>query len=352
MKRSIIFLAVAAVLTLALSGCAASHRTASLRVATELVKEYPVTAAPSEVTVKQLGAAGPADYEYLGKLLIYDPGDAVVVPLDSALNVARRAVSEAGGNYLYVMRMEAPGSLVRANYEIAGKILLAKGDKALTSASPLYDPMVEPKKQYNYMLTRDRSKFEGNSFYAEFGYGRIVNPMRIPVDTELKYGSPRNGWQWKAGYEYLFPGTPWGLGASTAHFGSRYFVLVKGSDVTKNEEGTVDMRLHQFGPSASWNRMVMKNWHLSMRLGLGYGWELKTYIPDSVENPYGVYDSLYGLGQNFDAELSYRISKVISAGITLGEMFYYVFGNDPQTNQGYSENYLLFTVGPVFRLTF
>ena len=96
----------------------------------------------------------------------------------------------------------------------------------------------------------------------------------------------------------------------------------------------------------------MKNWHLSMRLGLGYGWELKTYIPDSVENPYGVYDSLYGLGQNFDVEFSYRISKVISAGITLGEMFYYVFGNDPQTNQGYSENYLLFTVGPVFRLTF
>ena len=147
MKRSIIFLVVAAALVVAISGCNAPHRVAALRVATELVKEYPVTASPSEVTVKQLGVAGPADYEYLGNLLVYDPGDAVVVPLDSALNVARRAVSEAGGNYLYVMRLEAPGSLVRANYEIAGKILLAKGDKVLTSASPLYEPMVEPKKQ-------------------------------------------------------------------------------------------------------------------------------------------------------------------------------------------------------------
>ena len=352
MKRSIIFLATAAVLTLALSGCAASHRVAPLTVVTELTKTYPVTASPDEVVVKQLGVAGPADYEYLGKLLIYDPGNAIVVPLDSAMNVARRAVSEAGGNYLYVMRMEAPGSLVRANYEIAGKILLAKGDDILTTASTLYEPMVEPKKQYNYMLTRDRSKLEGNSFYAEFGYGRIINPMRIPVDTELKYGSPRNGWQWKAGYEYLFPGTPWGLGANMSHFGSRYFVSVKGSNEANTEEGTIDMRLHQLGPTASWNKMLIKNWHLSMRLGLGYGWEMKTYIPDSVDNPYGVYDSLYGIGQSFDAEFSYRFSRIISAGITLGELFYYVWGYDPTTNLGYSENYMLLTVGPILRFTF
>ncbi len=352
MKKAIILLAAAAVVLQALAGCSAPGRTGRLEVATELVKTYPVSTAPEDVTVKQLGAAGPSGYEYLGNLLVYDPGNAAVVPMDSAMFAARKAVSAAGGNYLYIMRLEAPGSLVRANYEIAGKILLATDETPLATASPLYEPMKEPRKRYTYMTTRDRSRFEGNSFYAEFGYGRVLNPLVIPADIEVRYGSVRDGWQWKAGYEYIIPGTPWGVGAYTSHFSSRYFVLVKGSDVTKNEEGTIDVRLHQVGPAASWNRILMKNWHLALRLGLGYGWEMKTYIPDSVDNPYGIYDNLYGVAQNFDAEFSYRFSRVISAGITLGESFTYAWGYDPQTNLRYSENFMVLTIGPILRFTF
>ncbi|MBO4768632.1 MAG: hypothetical protein J5495_03755, partial [Bacteroidales bacterium] len=310
-------------------------------------KTYPVTAAPDEVVVKQLGVAGPADYEYLGKLLIYDPGNAIVVPLDSAMNVARRAVSEAGGNYLYVMRLEAPGSIVRANYEIAGKILLAKGDDILTSASPLYEPMVEPRKTYNYMLARDLSRPEGNSVYAEAGFGYILNPIELSSLWTVKYGSISSGFQWKAGYEYVLPGTPWGFGGYTSNFQSRFFVDLNG------EEGTYDLRQHQIGPSASWSKTVMKNWYLALRLGLGYAWEIDRFIPDSVDNPYyGVYDNLYGLGQNFDAELSYRFARRFSLGVSLGEMFSYVWGYDRDSGRRYDTEFVVLTLGPTFKIWF
>ena len=346
MKRFVLFLAVVALL----SGCGAPGRTARLEVATDLLKTCPVTVAPEDVVVKQLGVAGPAEYEYLGNVLVYDPGNAKLVPADTAYYLAKKAVSEAGGNYLYIMRLEASGGLVRSNYEIAGKILRATDMSPLTSASPLYEPMKEPKKQYTYMKSRDRSEFGGNSFYAGFGYGRILNPIDIPDNIELKYGSMRDGYQWEIGYEYLLHGTPWGFGANFSTFDTRYFVSEEYAS-GKFQEGTVDIKLHQVGPTASWNKMVMKNWHLSMRLGVGYGWELKTFIPDSVDNPYGIYDSLYGICEKFDAEFSYRFSKVISAGLKLGEMFYYVWGYDPDTARSYSSDFMILTAGPLLRIT-
>lgn len=349
MRKAIILPALAAFVLLLLSGCGASTRTARLEVATQLTKSYAPTVSPEEVTVRQLGAAGPREYDYLGSVLVYDPGNAVVVPLDSAMFLARKAVSDAGGNFLYIMRMEAPGGIVRSNYEIFGKMLLATDFSPLTEASPLYEPIREPGKRYVYLERRDRSSMPEHTFYLSGGYGRIMTPLELSPSMTILYGSVENGWFVNGGYSYTITGSGWGAGGYFSSFATRFFIRLRSGE--KEGEGIYDLRQRQVGPSVSWSGMVMKNWILSLRLGVGYSWETDTYIPDSVDNPYAFYDNLYGIGQSFNAEFSYRFSSRISAGVLLGESFSGVWGTDTATGRSYGNCFAVLSAGPILKFT-
>ena len=342
----------------------------TMSVATDVSKMYPMTCYISQVKVYE-GDKSPASYEHLGTVAVYDQGMSRQTPYETVLDMAKRAVCETGGNALYIARHELPNSLVSANHQLIGQILLEKKDSTAAPSVPARDlPVKKELPDYvsdRYHISGAPQIINGNNLYLNIGYGRLLSTASIVEDSmDILHGSIQNGFSYNFGYEHILPDGDWGFGLFSSNFSTsitaakEFDVIMKDSTMTiktnRKFEGKYVVNLHMFGPSVSYSR-TDEHLFLSARAGLGFAWQSESFAFSNVVYGAGI-DSesgvlkgrvYHGAGLNLSGEIGYRINNLFTLGATLNASEYMMFYDTESTR---SLGFLsLVAICPTLRLT-
>ena len=349
MNRRIRFTALSALCVFILGGCG------PMAVTSDLVKMYPMTSMINDVKVYE-GEKSPANYDHLGTVAVYDKGMTRVTSYETTLDMAKRAVCEAGGNAIYISRHEWPNSLVSANHQIVGQILYDTGSKAGTNDGPAKAlPVKKEIADYTTDIYTIRNRAEiinGNNIYASVGYGRLLSGIDLGDDIEVTNGSLLNGLSYNFGFEHIFPDGRWGIGIFNSNYTSAVSAdmsvktsiidSVKTTNTTFKYDGKYRINLHAAGPSVSYSHSAGRVF-TSLRLGLGLAWQTETFAfsdliyGPSIDAESGVMQgtTYFGGAVNLSGEIVYRVSSVVSIGATLGFSEYMmVYSDDTTYNLG------------------
>lgn len=350
--------------------CAISSSCGSIQVATDVIKMYPMTCFVYQVKVYE-GNESPANYEHLGTVAVYDPGMSRVTPYETTMDLAKRAVCEAGGNALYISRYEAPNSLVSTNHQLIGQILLDTGDKKASNEGPAGSIAVNKElKDYvesRYVVSDGQQVINGNNFYAGIGFGHMFAETELMEDSaKVTDGSVRNGLSYILGYEHIFPDGRWGIGAFCSCYTSsvkadiKANVTIKDAEININTtryfEGRYRVNLHLAGPSISYSKT---NDHLycNAHAGLGCAWQTESFAFSSIVYGAGI-DSekgvmkgnvYHGFGFMLGGEVGYRVNNLFTFGVALNATEYAIIYDSVST---LSLNFLpVISICPTLRLT-
>lgn len=365
MKRHSVFYAVLA------ASCALFSSCASMQVATDVIKLYPMTCMIDQVKVYE-GDKGPANYEHLGTVAVYDQGATRVTPFETTLELAKRAVCESGGNALYLSRHEAPNSLVSANHQIIAQMLLDTGDKTASNEGPASGIKVTKElsdyAEDQYRVAGGESVISGDNIYVSVGYGRLLTRF-ADGEVTVTRGSIQNGVSYTFGYEHIFRDGKWGFGAFCSNFTSsvdakretEVYVVdstsIIPSRVRRKFDGKETIGLHLAGPSASYS-FTDNHLFLSARAGLGLAWQSESFAFSQLVSGKGIdtesgvmnLPASFGFGFQLTGELGYRVTKVMTIGATIGATECGIIYSDTNTRQLSWATFA--TIAPVLRLTF
>ncbi len=195
MKRILLALAVGAL----------SVSCSTMKVSTNVLKQYPVSVGPQDVKVYENGDPVPVEAEVLGELTVYDDGFAKREPYDTTLFRAKRAVSEVGGNGLYIMEHIQPSAMTGTNHQLYGKMLFSPEGAVAVADNPLNDAFNSYAAQRQAV---DDMIVKGHNIYATAGYGHLISEYDTG-DVAITGGDISNGLEAEIGYEYVLKG---GLG--------------------------------------------------------------------------------------------------------------------------------------------
>jgi len=331
MKRHSILIAFSAAVCALLSSCS------TMKVATDVLKLYPMTCLIDEVAVYE-GEKSPANYEHLGTVAVYDQGMTRVTPYETTLDMAKRAVCETGGNAIYISRHEFPNSLVSTNHQIIGQILFDTGGKKASNQGPASGITVKKElSEYvadQYKVPDGPSVVNGNNIYFQVGYGRLATQLDLG-DMTVERGSLNNGLSYSLGYEHILPDGKFGLGVFCSNYVSTVdskrkmevnvidSTTIPPQRVYRNFNGKEKIGLHLAGPSVSYSK-TNNLLFLSARAGLGFAWQSESFAFSELVSGAGI-DSESGVmtmpvycgaGLQLSGEIGYRLTNLITLSLT------------------------------------
>lgn len=293
----------ASMMLVLLSGCGVTNPNTAQRVVTDISKVYPVCVTPDSVRVIQSGNPIPSNYIIIGNLRVYNHGSTVQIPLESTLETAKKAASNAGGNTLFISKLESPARLSIQNYDLTGQILLDTGENPVDVVVPLTENLDVP-------IPRFGHESKPCHLWASIGYGRVVSGLEMSEDLQIVNGDIRNGLIWKVGLDYVFPGDGWGVGIYYSDFASSFDYMYRDNNIIFN----FDSRL--IGAS------VIYDYHagrflFTQRVGCGYTWIWEKV--SSAENGLleSLSDFLPGLGIGFGTGISYSFTDAVFFGLNV-----------------------------------
>lgn len=308
----------------------------TMRVATNVLKQYPVTAATEEVIVYENGAAAPAEAEVLGEVTVYDDRMAKTEPWDTTLFRAKEAVSEVGGNALYIMEHIYPSFNGSSNHQLYGKMLFAPaGSVAVTD-----NPFTETYNQYVAQKeAAEQMRLHGSSIYATVGYGRLLSAYEFG-DVQVVGGDIKNGIEAEAGYEYIFKS---GLGLGV--MGSMF---MSGADVRPDPfyYGHMSLNIKSIMGTVSY-LLSSDKWTMGTYFGFGYMVATNKYTSLETSGP-SVSEDDKGPGYNLALDFSYRFSPKTSLGAKIGTKKFTFRVPGDENLYGYNT----LNLGLIFRVSF
>lgn len=342
MKKLLLLFAIA---------CLASCST--MKVATNVIKQYPVSVAPQDVVVYQPGDPMPPQIEELGSVTVFDDGSAKKEPMDTTLMRAKKAVSENGGNGLQIIDFKTPAESGSSNYQVYGNMLLTQGEPEVVievgqdtqevDARASYGEFAKANQVRNIaMTTMVRT---GHNIYGGLGYSYIGSKFTPADNIVITGGNFNNVLSYYAGYEYVTRNAlSFGLGVNRMSFGCQERVTT--------DEGTLDVndRYNLTGYMGTVGYIFNEgNVDLALRFGIGYGTcrEIINIISPSAAT---LMASNNGLCAQLGLDILYKITETLAIGAEIKEdTFTFVIGDDREALQGQLNAY---GIGIVLRASF
>ena len=326
--KKILFVACSALLAASCS---------TMQVATKVMKQYPVTTAPEDVRVYENGAAAPADAEILGEVTVYDDGRAKTEPWDTTLFRAKTAVSQVGGNGLYIMEHVAPSVWGSSNHQVYGTMLLCSdgSDAVVVEGNPFtesYNQYVAQQEEY------ESRKVKGHNLYVSANYGRLLSEYDFS-DWRVVGGNINNGIEAEVGYEYIVRG---GLGFGVLGSMFKSFVDVEPDMFTS---GRLGLDIKSIMGTVSF---VTSSANMLMSTCFGFGYMAATNKFTDMESTGRPSQSFTdsGPGMNLSIEIAHRFSNKSSLGFRANTKQFTYKNPGDETLYGYKT----LGLGLVFRL--
>ena len=347
MKKIYLLLAV-----VALASCS------TMKVATNVIKEYPASVQPQDVVVYMPGDPMPPQVEELGTVTVYDDGSAKKEPLDSTMFRAKKAVSETGGNGLQVLELRTPAESGSTNYQVYGSMLLTQGeiepivieikedeDEAHddSDARQAYTDFARVKEIQNAIAPK--AVASGHNAYIGGGYMRILTKFNTDETSTITKGNINNAANYYAGYEYLTQkGFGFGVAVDRLGFGCYESIVSEGVTYNVKDSFNVTGYMGSFSYFYSEGNVIFGS-----RFGFGYATcrqILKVISPGSGSMLF----SNDGLCMKLSAEILYRITDTVCLGGVIGDDQYsFITGDGRESLQGSFESY---GIGIILRASF
>lgn len=282
----------------------------SMQVATNVLKQYPVTTAPEDVLVYEDKADAPSYAEFLGQVKVYDKGNARTEPWDTTLLRAKAAVSEVGGNSLCIVSHVKPSIWGSTNHQLIGTMLLCPEDstaKVEYSFSNWLDEMNAEIEKYK------EQEFKGHSIFVSANYAMLASEYDLGDDATWLNGNIKNGYEVEAGYEYTSP-SGFGFGILGSSYNSSADVALTSDGIRWN--GHINLNLKDIMGTLSF---VESSEKLMTRGGFGIGYVVATenlseLSGTAYSNNMSYTYSKGGPGICAFYEISYRFSYRTSLG--------------------------------------